>query len=554
MQGLANNSARVVNTAAITAGTCRRWVYRILSGGVAALIGSSGRLLAADGPSPAPISDLVGLHWVDGLVVGLYAAAMLGLGWYFGRQQKNTDEYFVGTRSMNPLLVGVSLFATLFSTISYLSTPGELIRHGPVVLTGTLSIPFGYYVVGHLMVPVYMQHRVTSAYELLEARLGLAVRLTGATLFVLLRLTWMAILIFFASSAMLVMMGLEEKWLPAVTMVTGIVAICYSSLGGLRAVVITDVCQFSLLFGGAVLVVTSVSLRLGGFGWIPTRWNESWDTQPVFSVDPSVRVTMFGSVLYGALWWICTAGGDQTAIQRFMATGGARAARRSFLTNSIAGASVSAILALVGFALLGYFQAHPQRLGVGLSISEHADKLFPYYISHHLPIGISGVVVSGLFAAAMSSLDSGVNSITAVVTTDFGKRLGLSRAGDDRSRVRSSRLLAFGIGMAVVTASAFMQHVPGSFLEMTQRTIGLFVAPLFTLFFLALFVPFATQIGTIGGALTGLTAGVLAAYWEPLMGQPVSFQWVLPISLATGTTCGCMLSVLTGGWRTEEAP
>ena len=98
-----------------------------------------------------------GLHWIDGLVIGVYAAGMLGLGWYYSRRQKNTDEYFVGNRAMNPFLIGVSLFVTLFSTISYLSTPGELINHGPAMLTGMLSIPFGYYVIGYLMVPVYMK-------------------------------------------------------------------------------------------------------------------------------------------------------------------------------------------------------------------------------------------------------------------------------------------------------------------------------------------------------------------------------------------------------------
>ena len=94
-----------------------------------------------------------------------------------------------------------------------------------------------------------------------------------------------------------------------------------------------------------------------------------------------------------------------------------------------------------------------------------------------------------------------------------------------------------------------MEYVPGSFLEMTQRTIGLFVAPLFTLFFLALFVPFATQAGAILGAGCGFLAAVLVAYWEPLVGQMVSFQWVLPVSLAVGITIGCLASLLAGAFR-----
>ena len=491
-----------------------------------------------------------GLHWVDGIVVALYACGMLALGWYFGRKQQSTDEYFVGNRSMNPLLIGVSLFATLFSTISYLSTPGELINHGPVVLIGVISIPISYYIVGYCLIPVYMQHRVTSAYELLEIRLGLGVRMTGAVLFVLLRLMWMAILIFLASKAMLIMLGLELQWLPAVTFVTGVIAICYSSLGGLRAVVITDLFQFLLLFGGASLVVVTVTLRLGSLEWIPTQWNEAWDTQPVFSLDPTVRVTVLGSVVYGVLWWVLTAGGDQTAIQRFMATANANAARRSFLANSIAGAAVRILLSLVGFALLAYFQTDPQRLGRGMTLEESGDLLFPYFISHHLPIGLSGLVVSGMFAAAMSSLDSGINSITAVVMTDFVDRFRKGAKLPEKMRVRVSRLLAFGIGLAVVgSASTFMEHVPGNFLEMTQRTIGLFVTPLFLLFFLAMFIPFATQPGAIAAAASAFVCGVLVAYSDPLLGYPISFQWIFPTALTVGITTGCVVSLATGAGR-----
>ena len=100
------------------------------------------------------------LHWIDAAIITSYACAMLGLGWSYSHRQ-NSDEYFVGSRAMNPLLIGVSMFATLFSTISYLSTPSEIMEHGPVVLTSVLAIPIAYYIVGHLMVPVYMRHRVT---------------------------------------------------------------------------------------------------------------------------------------------------------------------------------------------------------------------------------------------------------------------------------------------------------------------------------------------------------------------------------------------------------
>lgn len=485
-----------------------------------------------------------GLHWFDGMIITSYACGMLVLGWYYSQRQKSTNEYFVGNGRMSPFLIGVSLFVTLCSTISYLSTPGELINHGPVTMVGMLAIPLAYCIVGYFMVPVYMKYRVLSAYELLEIKLGAGARLIGASLFILLRLMWMSVLIYFASQAMLTMLELDQKWLPVVAIVTGSISIFYSSLGGLRAVVITDLVQFLLLFGGAILVIVTVTVDLNGFGWFPTQWNESWDSQPLFRFDPTVRVTVFGSVLLVAVWWVCTAGGDQLVIQRFMATGTARAARRSFLVNSIAGIAVSLVLSLVGFALLGFYEQDPQRLPPDMTIAQNADVLFPYFISHHLPIGISGLVVSGMFAAAMSSLDSGINSITAVVTTDYMDRFR-TRSVTEKSRMRTARLLALGIGFTVVFASSFMDRVPGNFLESSWRTIGIFCTPIFTLFFLALFVRFATQVGAIGGAVVALLTGILIAYWEPLTGLlMISFQWIVPVSVVAGVIAGCLVSMI----------
>ena len=173
-----------------------------------------------------------GLHWIDGLILAGYACSMVYLGWWHSRGQQTTDEYFVGNRGMNPILIGISLFATLFSTISYLTSPGEVLRHGPVVpLIGILTIPFFYYIVGHLMAPIYMRHRSTSAYALLESQLGLSCRLLGASMFVLLRLMWMSVLIYMACQALLVMLAWDEDWLPYVAFATGGIAIFYASMG-----------------------------------------------------------------------------------------------------------------------------------------------------------------------------------------------------------------------------------------------------------------------------------------------------------------------------------
>ena len=300
-----------------------------------------------------------GLTAVDWAILVLYALGTVVLGYAFGRRQKTTREYFTGSGRMSPILIGFSMFATLLSTISYLAVPGEAISKGPGALVNFLAYPFAYLVVAFAIIPVYMRSRVTSAYELLEERLGLGVRLLGSGMFILVRLIWMSLLIYLSARAMTVMMGVDESWIPLVTLLTGLVAVSYTALGGLRVVVITDTLQTLLMWGGAWLAIGLVTWNLGGFGWVPAAWQPHWDVQPFFSFDPGVRISILGSIFYVFVLTVCIAGGDQTMVQRFMATRDASAARRAYLTHLIVTVVILVSLWMVGFALLGFFQEFP---------------------------------------------------------------------------------------------------------------------------------------------------------------------------------------------------
>jgi len=487
-----------------------------------------------------------GLNGWDWLVVAAYGASVLLIGWYVSRKKEDTDSYFTGGRHMPPFLIGISLFASLLSTVSYLAYPGEIIQHGPIYLFGVLSIPIAYYIVGYGLIPKYMQFRVTSAYELLEARLGLGVRLMGAVLFILLRLIWMALLVYLASKAMIVMTGLPEQWLPVFSIGTGAVAILYTSIGGFRAVVITDCMQFFLLLLGAILVIGKITLEFGGFQWFPTTWNPNWDTQPLFSFDPTVRATLIGAIIMHLMFRVSTAGSDQTVVQRFMATSDAKAARRSYLVQSLAGLVVLIFLGLLGFALLAYFQANPAVTEL-YSLESDADHLFPYFIAHHLPTGFSGLVVAALFAAGMSSIDSGVNSISAVVNRDFLTRLNL--LGGRGESVRFNQFLALGIGMITVLLSILAQYVPGNYLEVTQKTTNLLFPSLFGLFLYAIFIPRATSATALIGTLNGIIAAIVVAFWDLLTGNTaLSFQWIGIVSLCSNLFAGLFFIWMRGAF------
>ncbi len=517
-----------------------------------------------------------GLAVIDWIIVALYAIGTITLGWYYSRTQNSTKEYFVGSGDMKPWLIGVSLFATLLSTISYLSMPGETLGKGPMYMFSMLALPAVFAVVGFVLLPVYMKQRVTSAYELLEDRLGPNIRLLGAWMFISLRLVWMSLLIYLTAKAMTIMLGVGEDMIPVIALVTGFVAVIYTSLGGLRAVVITDLVQTVLLFGGALLVLATISWNLGGFGWVPTEWNPAWDTQPVFSTDFSVRVTLVGSLFNYFVWYVCTAGGDQTSVQRFMATKDAAAARRALATQLTVSVVVAITLGFVGFALLAYFEANADLLPAHISLKDNADKIFPLFIAFHLPPGVSGLVVAAMFAAAMSSIDSGVNSITAVVMTDILKSktpehtaaaaatdqaadaspyaapLAANDTDQTAQHMATARWLAFGIGAVVVVASSGMGIIPGNITAVTTKTANLLTTPIFGLFFFALFVPFASPKGVAVGAFCGTTTAVLIAFSGPIFGfvpgseelDPVSFQWIAPAAITVNIVTGCVASLV----------
>lgn len=496
---------------------------------------------------------------IDWIIVLVYGLSTIGLGWHFGRKQENANEYFIGSGKMNPILIGVSLFATLLSTISYLALPGEVAGKGPVFLTNFLAYPFIYLFIALVLLPVYMRQRVTSAYELLENQLGLSIRMLGATLFLLLRLVWMSLLIYLTAKAIATMIDVDDAMVPWIVVVTGAFAITYTSLGGLRAVVITDFMQTVLLYGGALLVLGTITWNMGGLGWFPTQWqSDVWDSQEIFSFDPATRVTVFGSILSVFLWSVATAAGDQVAVQRYMATEDVKTARRAIAIQLAVGTIVGLTLGLVGIALLGYYQAHPELMPHETTLRLQADELFPFFIANQLPPIVTGLVVSGLFAAAMSSIDSGVNSITAVVMTDYLDRFGL-KPRTEAKHVLYARLLALAIGVIIITTSSLIQYIPGNFMAVTNKTVNLLSVPIALLFFFALFVPFSNAIGVWIGTIASIGVAVLIAFSgvffgvDPITGNdPVSFQWIQPAALVAGVVVGLVACKLFS--RAEPAP
>ena len=482
---------------------------------------------------------------IDWLVVVGYGVGMLLIGWWYSRVQ-NVEDYLLGGRAMNPLMVGISLYATLMSTLTYLAVPGEMVSHGPMILAGVLSYPFVYLVVGRLMIPFIMRLKVVSAYEILERRFGLSVRMAGSGIFLGLRLFWMSLIVYATADVILVpLMGLDPSLTPWVCVVMALVTIVYTSMGGLQAVVFIDVLQTSIMLAGAILSLAIITYSLGGVGaWWPHTWSPYWD-EPSLYFERGSRVSVGMMILSTFTWYTCTAGSDQMAIQRYLATRDAPAARRMFGYSLCCDLFVSSLLASLGLALLAYFSTHPEMLADGETIRSNADRLLPQFIVRVLPAGIAGLVVAGILSAAMDSLSSGLNSAASVITEDWidrFRRIKLQASGE----LRQAKLVSWFVGLVVVILSLLAGFVPGNLLDKCYKFVNLLTTPLFILFFMAMFVPWATTFGTWAALVATLTVAVGIAYFDWFT---VSFVWIMPASLAAGIVVGCAASLLPIGKR-----
>jgi SSS family solute:Na+ symporter len=490
--------------------------------------------------------DKISLSSLDLIVIIGYGIGMLVVGFYFSRVNKSSDDYMLGGRKMKSWRVGLSLFATLFSAVTYLSMPGEMIKHGPMIWSMVAALPFIYLVVAYFFIPFIMKLQITSAYELLETRLGLRNRLLAAIYFLIMRFVWMAVIIYMVSEKVIVpLMGWPEHTALMVSIVMGIVTVIYTSFGGLRGVVLTDVVQTFILFGGTILAIILIIKQLGSVSAIiPSPWPEHWSVWIFF--DPKVRVSFLTAFITSFGWYVCTAGSDQMAIQRYLATRDVKSAQRMYLSSIVSNLLVYILLAVLGLALFAYFKIHQELLAAGASVIDGADLLFPRFIVIGLPAGFSGLVLAGLLAASMSSLSSGINSSALSIINDFILRFR-KKPITEAEKIKLAKIISIGIGVIIVLLSLIIGNIKGNLVELTYKTINLLVAPLFVPFFMAMFVRKATPAATFIGTLTSGIVATMISFSQELFSITISFLWIIPGSFLAGVIISVVLCALPFG-------
>lgn len=397
---------------------------------------------------------------IDATIIVLYLLAVLGVGVYYAFGNKSSEDFLLGGRRMLSWSIDLSLLATVLSTISFLAWSGEIIRFGPAILIQVIVYPTAFVIVGFFLIPLIMRQPVTIAYEILETRLGPSVCYLSSTIILVLRLLWMSVVMYATvEKIMIPVLHLPEWSGPLVCVVIGGIAVVYTSLGGLNAVVAIDVVQATILLSAALATLVLVSYRLGGIeGWWPKTWPEHW-SEPRLWFHSHNR-SVFGFLLTMVTWYVAMAGSDQMAIQRNLATRDVRATRKALGIAWGVEACAFCLMAMIGLALLAWFTMQPDWLQPGESISETPDRLFPRFIVNGLPVGITGLVVAAITGAAMASLMTGSLFVVFVVAFFVSRATSLV-----------AWIAAIVAKSVAVTISFFPQHHGLGFLWITPASL-----------------------------------------------------------------------------------
>ncbi len=537
---------------------------------------------------------------LDYVVIAVYLVGMLALGVCWARRRDTDEDYFLVGRRMPWLAVGISIVASMLSSITYLAEPGEVWKSGVTHVMGKMvGIAIETLLVWSIFIPFMMRFRFTSAYEYLEHRFGRSSRRVGAALFVVLIVLWMGFVVLVLSQVVHQLSGIP-LW--GIVFTVGIVATFYTVLGGLRVVIWTDVLQVALLAAGGVVTIAYIAYTTGT--WLPdwlaaTRQYVIATGQPtaipLFSWDPTLRATVVTVAVNMAVWHICIHSSNQMTLQRYFSTRSMAAARRSFLASAVVNVAVSLMLVCVGLSVVYYYTQAGVSVDGHLDPARQRDLIFPTFAMHHLPIGCAGALVTALLAAAMSSVDSGLNSIATVVALELRPRsgpteypppfmnpslrpspavdseIGLAAAppatkfgnvpstgpsgSADTSHVLIARLITLLAGVLITMTAYILTFLPSHWgiIGAIPRTFNAITGPLGGMFLVGIFLPSVRQRAMLTATTLGLLASIFMGYlhqiglllekgnWIGTAWPELSYTWIMPCSLVVTCVCAPLL-------------
>ncbi|XP_070235369.1 sodium-dependent multivitamin transporter isoform X2 [Bos mutus] len=430
------------------------------------------------------------------LAIGLYHA-------YRGWGRHSIGQLLLADRKMGCLPVALSLLATFQSAVAILGVPSEIYRFGTQYWFLGCCYFLGLLIPAHVFIPIFYRLHITSAYEYLELRFNKAVRVCGTVTFIFQMVIYMGVVLYAPSLALNAVTGFD-LWLSVLTL--GIVCTIYTALGGLKAVIWTDVFQTLVMFLGQLAVIIVGSAKVGGLGHV---WEVASQHGLISGIeldpDPFVRHTFWTLAFGGVFMMLSLYGVNQAQVQRYLSSRTEKAAVLSCYAVFPCQQVALSMGCLIGLVMFTYYQEYPMSTQQSQAAPDQFVLYFVMDLLRGLP-GLPGLFVACLFSGSLSTISSAFNSLATVTTEDL-IRPWFPRVSEVRATMLS-RIIAFGYGLLCL-GMAYISSQMGPVLQAAISIFGMVGGPLLGLFCLGMFFPCANP----PGAIVGLLAGLIMAFW-----------------------------------------
>ncbi|MFZ2339213.1 MAG: sodium/solute symporter [Bacteroidales bacterium] len=434
---------------------------------------------------------------MNNIVLILYFGVLVFMGWFFSKRQKTSNDYFRGGGRVPWWVAGLSIFGTALSSITFMAIPAKayatdwsyIFMNAGIILVAPLIV--------YLFIPFYRRLNLTTAYDYLEQRFNISTRLICSVSYILYQVGRMGIVILLPSIAINVVTGID---IFICIGLMGILSLVYTIMGGIEAVVWTDAMQVLVLLGGAVIAIVYMTANVdGGFSAIVTqgaadgKFNTaslSWDLK-----NPTLWTVLIATLFSKTTEY----GADQTMVQRYLTTRDVKTASRGVWMNAALTVPATLIFFIIGTCLYVFYKTNPGLLS---STITDGDAIFPWFIINSLPKGVSGLLIGGIFAAAMSTLSASMNSSATAYCVDIHFRFGLSR----HNQLSVAKIATLIIGLiGVIFAFLMATWDIASLWDEMQKIVGLVIGSMGGLFMMGLL----TRRANGAGALVGLAGSII---------------------------------------------
>lgn len=440
------------------------------------------------------------MHIIDIIIFLLFTGGVVAFGCSFFKKKGTSEEFTSAGRSLPGWVVGMSIFATYVSSISYLGYPGKAFSGDWNAFVFSLSIPIASYFAARYFVPFYRSQDSISAYSFLENRFGPWARIYASSCYLLTQIARTGSILYLLALPMNVLLGWHIQ---TIIIVTSVAIVLYSMLGGMKAVIWTEAIQGIILIGGALVCMFILLFDMPGG---PAQ------TFSIAMEDGKFSMGSFGSSLSESTFWVCLIYGvftnlqnygiDQSYVQRYHTAKSEKEAKFSALFGGYLFIPVSAVFFMIGTGLYAFYKVHPGVLPDGVG----ADYVFPFFIVNELPVGLTDLLIASIFAAGMSTIATSVTSSSTIILTDYYQHF--RKHAGNRERMLVLKLSSVGVGVAgILVAFAFMSVQ--SALDAWWALASIFSGGMLGLFLLGYISRKARKFD----AVLGVVCGVILVCW-----------------------------------------